>query len=58
MFRIRAGSTSLLLLIIAASMAIFIACGETEIREVEVVKVVEKEVPVEVVKEVAVEKIV
>ena len=45
-------------LILMAMFAFAIACGGTEIREVEVVKVVEKQVPVEVVKEVTVEKIV
>ena len=57
MNKIRRGSTGVFLLAIATVMALFIACGET-VREVEVVKVVEKEVPIEVVKEVAVEKIV
>ena len=38
------------------ALSAVIACGDSEIREVEVVKVVEKEVPVEVIKEVAVEK--
>ena len=36
------------------ALSAVIACGGSEIREVEVVKVVEKEVPVEVIKEVAV----
>ena len=44
-------------LLIAAFVMFSIACGET-VREVEVIKVVEKEVPVEVVKEVVVDKIV
>ena len=42
---------------VAAFVMFSIACGET-VREVEVIKVVEKEVPVEVVKEVVVDKIV
>ena len=49
--------TASIVLLIAAFVMFSIACGET-VREVEVVKVVEKEVPVEVIKEVAVEKIV
>ena len=36
------------------ALSAVIACGDAEIREVEVVKVVEKEVPVEVIKEVVV----
>ena len=40
------------------ALSAVIACGDSEFREVEVVKVVEKEVPVEVIKEVEVEKIV
>ena len=44
-------------LLVAAFVMFSIACGET-VREVEVIKVVEKEVPVEVVKEVVVDKIV
>ena len=49
--------TASIVLLVAAFVMVSIACGET-VREVEVVKVVEKEVPVEVIKEVAVEKIV
>ena len=49
--------TASIVLLVAAFVMFSIACGET-VREVEVVKVVEKEVPVEVIKEVAVEKIV
>ena len=40
------------------TLSAVIACGGTEIREVEVVKIVEKEVPIEVIKEIEVEKIV
>ena len=40
------------------ALSAVIACGGTEIREVEVVKIVEKEVPIEVIKEIEVEKVV
>ena len=40
------------------ALSAVIACGGTEIRDVEVVKIVEKEVPIEVIKEIEVEKVV
>ena len=58
MNRLKLATCGLLSLLFIAMTALAVACGGTEIREVEGVKIVEKEVPVEIVKEVAVEKIV